>query len=286
MTTKATSLTLPAPAKLNLFLHIIGQRADGYHLLQTVFQLLDYGDSISLQLRDDGNIRLHGTMDGIAAEDNLIYRAATALQAASGSHQGADITVIKRLPFGGGLGGGSSDAATTLVGLNHLWHSGLPTTRLARLGLELGADVPVFVHGHSAWAEGVGETLTNITLPEQWYLVIDPGVAVATATVFADKYLTRNTQPITLAAFRNPGGRNDCEAVARRLFPAVDEALVWLSAFGVARLTGTGGCGFVAFTSRSDAESAGAEVPAKWRWFVARGVDQSPLYRVLHQEGK
>lgn len=283
MTLYPNQLTLPAPAKLNLFLHITGRRQDGYHLLQTVFQLLDYGDRIELRLREDGQIRLHSTVAGLAEQDNLIYRAATALQAASASPWGADIAFDKLLPFGGGLGGGSSDAATTLVGLNHLWRSGLDTGQLAQLGLGLGADVPVFVHGHSAWAEGIGESLKPVTLPEKWYLVIDPQVQVATAAVFTDKYLTRNTQPITLAAFLNLGGHNDCEAVTRRLFPAVDEALSWLESFGTARLTGTGGCVFAAFSSRFEAESASVKVPAKWRWFVACGVNDSPLYRALHQ---
>ena len=278
-----THLVLPAPAKINLFLHITGQREDGYHLLQTLFQILDYGDSIELRLRKDGQIRLHNAVSGVAEQDNLIYRAASALQAASGSQWGADIAFDKVLPFGGGLGGGSSDAATTLVGLNHLWRSGLSSGQLAQLGLELGADVPVFVAGHSAWAEGIGESLQPVTLPENWYLVIDTQVPVATAAIFTDKNLTRNTQPITLAAFLNLGGHNDCEAVTRRLFPAVDEALCWLGKFGTAQLTGTGGCVFAAFPSRSDAESAGAKVPAKWRWFVARGVNESPLYRALDQ---
>jgi 4-diphosphocytidyl-2-C-methyl-D-erythritol kinase len=278
-----TKLTLPAPAKLNLFLHITGRRQNGYHQLQTVFQLLDYGDSIELRLRKDGQIRLHNAVSGVAEQDNLIYRAAAALQAASASPWGADLAFDKQLPSGGGLGGGSSDAATTLVGLNHLWQSGLDTGQLARLGLSLGADVPVFVGGHSAWAEGIGESLKPVTLPEKWYLVIDPRVQVATAAIFADKYLTRNTQPITLAAFLKLGGHNDCEPVTRRLFPAVDEALIWLATFGTARLTGTGGCVFAAFSSRSEAESASVKVPAKWRWFVACGVNDSPLYRALHQ---
>jgi 4-diphosphocytidyl-2-C-methyl-D-erythritol kinase len=277
------SLTLAAPAKLNLFLHIVGRRPDGYHRLQTVFQLLDYADTLELVCRDDGQLNLLSPIAGVATADNLIFRAARLLQQASHTTLGADLCCTKYLPAGGGLGGGSSDAASTLLGLNQLWGCGLSTARLAALGLELGADVPVFVHGHSAWAEGVGETLTPIELPEQWFLIVDPGVHVATATVFADKYLTRNTQPITLAAFRNPGGHNDCEPVTRRLFPEVDQLLNCLAKFGDARLTGTGGCGFVAFSSRSDAESAGAEVPAKWRWFVARGVNRSPAYAALDQ---
>ncbi len=281
MTRSPARLVLPAPAKLNLFLHVVGRRADGYHRLQTLFQLLDFGDTIELQLRDDGKLLLHSDIVGVATADNLIYRAARLLQGASDSPWGADIHCEKRLPSGGGLGGGSSDAATTLVGLNQLWQCGLSKTELAQLGLTLGADVPVFVGGRSAWAEDIGETLTPVALPEQWFLVVDPGVQVTTATVFADKYLTRNTQPITLAAFRNPGGRNDCEPVTRRLFPAVNPMLDWLETFGTARMTGTGGCGFVAFPSRADALSAGEKVPAKWRWFIAQGVNESPLYKAL-----
>jgi 4-diphosphocytidyl-2-C-methyl-D-erythritol kinase len=281
MTPTPARLVLPAPAKLNLFLHVIGRRADGYHRLQTVFQLLDYGDTIELQRRDDGKLVLHSAIDGVATENNLIYRAARLLLDAGHCAWGADIHLEKRLPAGGGVGGGSSDAATTLVGLNRLWECGLSKAELARLGLELGADVPVFVEGQSAWAEDIGETLTPVVLPRQWFLVVDPGQQVPTAAVFADKYLTRNTQPITLAAFRNPGGQNDCEPVTRRLFPVVGEMLDWLERFGTARMTGTGGCGFVAFSSRAGALSAGEQVPAKWRWFVAQGVNESPLYQAL-----
>ncbi len=276
-------LVLPAPAKINLFLHVTGRRDDGYHQLQTVFQLLDYGDTVELERRDDGQLRVHSSIPGVALENNLIYRAAMLLQGATASNWGADIRWEKKLPSGGGLGGGSSDAATTLVGLNHLWQCGLGKPELAQLGLTLGADVPVFVKGHSAWAEGIGETLTPLALGEQWFLVVDPGVQVPTAAVFTDKHLTRNTQPITLAAFRNPGGRNDCEPVTRRLFAEVDAMLNWLETFGTAKMTGTGGCGFVAFSCRADALSAGREVPAKWRWFVAKGVDESPLYRAFKQ---
>ncbi len=277
----APELSLPAPAKLNLFLHITGRREDGYHLLQTVFQLLDYGDTIELRRRADGEVRLHSDMPGVSPRDNLAYRAAVDLQQASGSRQGVDIHLEKRLPSGGGLGGGSSDAATVLVGLNRLWQTGLSGDQLAALGLALGADVPVFVKGRCAWAEGIGESLQDVNLPERWYLVIDPRAHVATAAVFADKNLTRNTQPITLAAFLKQGGHNDCEPVARRLFPAVNEALNWLSGQGTARLTGTGGCVFAAFSSRADAETAAAIVPAKWLWFIARGVNESPLHRAL-----
>lgn len=278
---KLSQLSLPAPAKLNLFLHITGRRADGYHNLQTLFQLLDYSDTIDMKSRDDGKILLHSEVAGVSPKDNLVYRAALALQKASGTHLGAELAIHKRLPFGGGLGGGSSDAATTLVGLNRLWQTDLKEAALAELGLALGADVPVFVRGQSAWAEGVGESLQNVVLPQRWYLVIDPGVSVSTAAIFADKDLTRNTQPITLAAFLKQGGHNDCEPVTRRLFAPVNEALEWLSSHGQARLTGTGGCIFAAFSSRQGADSVAGKVPARWRWFVARGVEHSPLHRAL-----
>lgn len=278
-------LCLPAPAKLNLFLHVTGRRADGYHTLQTVFQLLDFGDSIEMEKRDDGQLRLECAIEGVPERENLVYRAALGLQQASDCHYGANICIEKRLPQGGGLGGGSSDAATTLVGLNQLWNTGMDRKQLATIGLALGADVPVFVQGHSAWAEGVGETLMPIEIPPAWYLVIDPGVAVSTAAIFADKDLTRNTQPITLAAFLDQGSHNDCEPVARRKFPAVDEALAWLAKRAPARLTGTGGCIFAAFSTQAEADSIAAGIPDAWRWFIARGTNGSPLYQALDQTG-
>lgn len=278
-----TALTLPAPAKLNLFLHITGRRADGYHTLQTVFQLLDYGDELSFSRRSDGDIRLLDNIEGVAPEQNLIVRAARLLQSSCDCSLGADISCHKVLPQGGGLGGGSSNAATTLAGLNRLWGTGLDTNRLAELGLQLGADVPVFVHGNSAWAEGIGEALSPVRLPASWYLVISPEVSAATAMIFADKQLTRNTQPITLSAFRELGGRNDCEPVVRRLFPAVDQAMAWLAQHGEAHLTGTGACVYSAFSSKSEAEAAAAKVPDNWNWFVAPGVNESPLHRALRQ---
>ena len=275
------TLTLPAPAKLNLFLHITGQQADGYHTLQTIFQLLDYGDSIALRARQDGAIRLQGNIEGLAPEQNLIVRAAKLLQSSTRCKLGADICCDKRLPHGGGLGGGSSNAATTLAGLNQLWGTRLSDAELASMGLQLGADVPVFIRGLSAWGEGVGESLRPVKLPHSWYLIIDPGVTVSTAHIFSDKYLTRNTQPITLAAFLKHGGHNDCEPVARRLFPLVDEAMAWLSQYTRASLTGTGGCIFAAFSAHSDAEQIASQAPARWRCIVARGVDESPLRRAL-----
>ncbi|TVP89712.1 MAG: 4-(cytidine 5'-diphospho)-2-C-methyl-D-erythritol kinase, partial [Pseudomonadaceae bacterium] len=202
-------LSLPAPAKLNLFLHITGRRTDGYHTLQTLFQFLDYGDTLHFQPRRDGQIQLHTELEGVDPADNLILRAAKLLQPHCAQHGGADIRLDKRLPMGGGLGGGSSDAATTLLGLNQLWQCGLTLDQLAELGLQLGADVPVFVRGHAAWAEGVGEQLTPVDIEEPWYLVAIPDCNVSTAEVFSDQRLTRDTPPITLAAFREHGGRND-----------------------------------------------------------------------------
>lgn len=277
-------LTLPAPAKLNLFLHIIGRRPDGYHLLQTVFQLLDYGDTLTLEHSPEPEIALGSMAGDIPLEENLIFRAARALQLATGCTQGARIQCHKRLPMGGGLGGGSSNAATALLGLNHLWNTGLNIGELARIGLSLGADVPVFVRGKSAWAEGVGECLSPIVLPQRYYLVVAPPCSVDTGRIFADEQLTRNTQPIKLAAFLEQGGRNDCEPVARRLFPAVDEAMNGLSAYGEARLTGTGGCIFLAFDSQVRAGQIAAQLPRGWQFFVARGTNRSILHRALHTD--
>jgi 4-diphosphocytidyl-2-C-methyl-D-erythritol kinase len=234
-----TSLILPAPAKLNLFLHITGRRADGYHLLQTVFQFLEQADTLHFSLRQDGHITLMPNIPGVPADSNLVVRAARLLQAHTNGRLGADITLDKRLPMGGGIGGGSSDAATTLLGLNQLWGLNLPLETLATLGLQLGADVPVFVRGHAAWAEGVGETLTPIDLPEPWYLVLTPSAHISTVDIFCDPRLTRDTPAITVAAFLGGGLaqsiRNDCENIVRQRSPEVDAALTWLAYRGVAK---------------------------------------------------
>jgi 4-diphosphocytidyl-2-C-methyl-D-erythritol kinase len=269
----------PAPAKLNLFLHVTGRRPDGYHELQTVFQLLDYGDEIFVEPRADGLVLRPEGAAGVPAESDLVVRAARRLQAAAGCRQGADIRVRKRIPLGGGLGGGSSDAATTLVALNHAWGLGWPQERLAALGLELGADVPVFVHGRTAWAEGVGEQLRPLALPPAWYLVVCPDCAVSTARVFSDPELTRDTPKTTIKGFVSAGGRNDCEPVVRRLYPEVGAALDWLAprARDGARLTGTGGCVFARFDAAAEAEAVLAAMPARWTGFVARGVGESAL---------
>lgn len=273
----------PAPAKLNLFLHIVGRRADGMHRLQTVFQFLDFGDTLHFRPCEGPRVRLLTSVAGVAEEDNLVVRAARRLQREAGDGLGAEIRIEKRLPAGGGLGGGSSDAATTLVALDHLWGLGLGTERLAEIGLELGADVPVFVRGRAAWAEGVGETLTPVDLPEPWYLVVVPPVSVSTAAVFADPELTRDCPPLTIGDFLRGDGGNVCEPVVCRHYPAVAGALARLSAYGAARMTGTGGCVFAAFERREDARAAQASLGEAWRSFVARGRNRSPLSR--HLEG-
>jgi len=267
----------PAPAKLNLFLHVCGRRADGYHELQTVFQMLDVGDTLRFDVRNDGAIRRVTEVPGVAAADDLCVKAARRLQAACGTRLGADIHLDKRLPIGGGIGGGSSNAATTLVALNELWGAGLSVDALAEFGLALGADVPVFVRGRSAWGEGVGERLVPVELPSNWYLVLFPGCAVSTAQVFSDPELTRDTPRITMAAFRAGRARNDCEPVVRRLYPEVGQALDWLGQYAPASLTGTGGCVFAAFTDEASARQVLTKVPARWQAFVARGVNESPL---------
>jgi 4-diphosphocytidyl-2-C-methyl-D-erythritol kinase len=275
----------PAPAKLNLFLHVTGRRPDGYHELQTLFQLIDLRDTVSLRVTDDGRIERPAGPAGVDPDSDLTVRAAKALQAGTGCRAGASIRIAKRIPMGGGLGGGSSDAATVLLALNHLWGCGLPVDELARLGLPLGADVPVFVRGSSAWAEGVGEQLVPVELPERWYVVIHPGVAVPTRDVFQSPELTRNTPVITIRAFFGPeggsGSRNDCEPVVRARYPEVADALSWLGNFAPARLTGTGSCIFAAFGSAMDAERVAARAPDRWRAFVARGLNVSPVHELL-----
>ncbi len=267
-----------APAKLNLMLHIVGRRADGYHELQTVFQLVDLCDRLEITPRPDGQIRRVAGPASVAESDDLTVRAARALQAATQTGMGAEISIQKRIPLGGGLGGGSSDAATTLMALNHLWKTGLTSAQIAAIGATLGADVPVFVAGRSAWAEGIGERLSPVTLqPAAWYLIVFPGVAVPTAAVFQAPELTRNSPPTTMRGFLESGGRNDCEGVVRTRFPAVAEALDWLGAHAPARLTGTGSCVFAKFSRVEDAERIAARVPDQWRAFVARGLDESPL---------
>ncbi len=271
----------PAPAKLNLFLHVTGRRRDGYHDVQTAFQLLEWGDELEITVTGDGRIeRLSGPEDIAAAED-LSVRAALALQSACRVRQGAQIRVRKRIPVGGGLGGGSSDAATVLRVLNRLWGTGLGLGELAALGLELGSDVPIFVHGSSAWAEGRGEQLTPVELPPSWYLIVWPRIAVSTAGIFQAPELTRNSPLITIRALSPALTRNDCEPLVRARYPAVAAALDWVGARVPARLSGTGSCVFASFASAAEAERIAARVPDEWTSFVARGLNQSPLVAAL-----
>lgn len=267
----------PAPAKLNLFLHVTGRRGDGYHTLQTVFQLLDFGDELSFAVRPDGRVLRPEGAAAVDPDADLAVRAARLLQHQAGVRLGVDIRVHKRLPMGAGLGGGSSDAATTLVALNLLWGVGWSRQRLAQLSLPLGADVPVFVHGHTAWAEGVGERLRPLSLPQRWYVVVTPDCTVSTGAVFADPALTRNTPPIKMEDFREVAARNDCEAVVRERYRPVAEALDWLGAWAPARLTGTGASVFATFAERSEAARVVEQVPSRWRAFLALGLNRSPL---------
>lgn len=267
----------PAPAKLNLFLHVTGRRPDGYHTLQTVFQFLDFGDDLFFKPRGDGVIRRIPGANSIAEADDLAVKAAKALQDVSGAGLGAEIQVEKRIPIGGGLGGGSSDAATTLVALNRLWNLSLTTDELASIGLRLGADVPVFVRGLSAWAEGVGERLAPVQLPEPWYLVVIPPVHVSTKDIFSAPELRRDSMPITFDGFLAGRGRNDCEPVTCARHPEVKQALDWLARFGKPRMSGTGSSVFVSFDERKQASAAARQVPQHWRSFIARGLNQSPL---------
>jgi 4-diphosphocytidyl-2-C-methyl-D-erythritol kinase len=288
----------PAPAKLNLFLHITGQRPDGFHELQTVFQFLDFGDVLRFALRDDGQLRRVTDVPGVPEADDLIIRAARLLQAETGCRQGADIHIEKNLPMGGGLGGGSSDAATTLVALNGLWQLGLDEDRLAELGLQLGADVPVFVRGRSAWAEGVGEKLQPVTLPEPWFVVLVPKVHVSTAELFSNPQLTRNAQPLKIRDYLDWVGSRGAEDVSGALFcrdgdsrvgnvfeplvrenyREIDAALTDLQQFAPARLTGTGGCVFAAFENESQAHQVAEQLEHRWQTIVAAGCNRSPLF--------
>jgi 4-diphosphocytidyl-2-C-methyl-D-erythritol kinase len=267
----------PAPAKLNLMLRVLGRRDDGYHELQTVFQFIDRQDLLDFEPRADGKIRRLSTIAGVPPEEDLVVRAARLLQRRTGCRLGVDIRLEKRLPMGGGLGGGSSDAATTLVGLNRLWATGLDDSDLVTIGLELGADVPVFVYGRAAWGEGVGERLTPVDLPRPWFLVLVPPCQVSTREVFSAADLTRNSPPITIRDFLAGDDRNDCLPAVRLLYPAVAEAIDWLASVGRPRLTGTGSCIFCAFDTREQAAAALADSPDRYNAFVARGLNRSPL---------
>ncbi|MDZ5604763.1 4-(cytidine 5'-diphospho)-2-C-methyl-D-erythritol kinase [Pseudomonas sp. RP23018S] len=274
-------LTLPAPAKLNLWLHILGRRDDGYHLLETVFQFLDHADELRFALREDGQIRLHHSLASVPHDSNLIVRAARQLQQQSGCRLGADIWLDKVLPMGGGIGGGSSDAATTLLGLDHLWQLGWSPDRLATLGLALGADVPVFVRGHAAFAQGVGEQLTPVDPVEPWYVVLVPQVSVSTAEIFSHPELTRDSLPLKMRPVPEGNSRNDCQPVVEQRYPEVRNSLISLGKYTEARLTGTGSCVFGAFPSKAEADKVLALLSETQTGFVAKGCNTSMLHRKL-----
>lgn len=269
----------PAPAKINLFLHVLSKRADGYHNLQTVFQLLDYGDELIFDVNDSGELT-RSYYHQINETQDLCLRAAKLLKQETGCKLGVEIGLEKRLPIGGGLGGGSSNAATTLIALNHLWDLQLSRKELSELGLQLGADVPVFIYGRSAWAEGVGERLSAISLPHQWYLVLVPAISVSTAKIFANKYLTLKQEMLTIRAFREGQGENQFEPLVRAEYPPVDDLLLWLSEFGEPRMTGTGASVFLPVQNREQAMQIFAERPVDINGFVARGINLHPLLDV------
>lgn len=267
----------PAPAKLNLFLHVVGRRADGYHLLQTLFRFVDHGDTLRFAPRADGSIVLATPLPGVPPESDLTVRAARLLQTETGCRDGVTITLEKRLPMGGGLGGGSSDAATVLLALNHLWALGLPRARLQALGLALGADVPIFVYGRNAFAEGVGEHFTPVDLPARWYVVLEPPVQVPTVDIFRSPALRRDTPAIAARDWHPGFGGNDLEPVAAALYPEVAECIGWLSAFGHVRMTGSGACVFAEFETRTAAEAVLAQLPGGMRGWAAPGLPEHPL---------
>ncbi|NHZ83037.1 4-(cytidine 5'-diphospho)-2-C-methyl-D-erythritol kinase [Massilia sp. CCM 8695] len=285
----------PAPAKLNLFLHVNGRRADGYHLLQTVFQMVDHGDLLHFDLRADERIVRTTDVPGVPEQGDLIVRALLLLQAACKRRHGRlppgiDVAIDKRLPMGGGLGGGSSDAATALMAANALWEAGFSREELMALALPLGADIPFFIFGQTAFAEGVGEALQPVDAPDCWYLVIEPGVAVPTAAIFCSEHLTRGTEPVRIADFSRHTmnrtdstgfGRNDLQAVAVSLFPPVAQAIDWLSAHGDARMTGSGACVFCAFSSEAEADAVLQQVPGIWEAWKAKALKHHPLNTVL-----
>lgn len=277
-------MKLPSPAKLNLFLHITGQRENGYHDLQTLFQIIDLCDQLSFTLNHENTIRIAPYMEALKLEDNLIYKAASLLLPyRQDTSLGIDIILEKQLPMGGGIGGGSSNAATTLLALNTLWDCHLSLEKLADIGLQLGADVPVFVMGHSAFAEGVGERLQSVELETPYFLLLKPNCHVSTGQIFTDKYLTRDTPPIRISHALKLSGHNDCLNVVRKHNPEVDEAYLWLKNYGDAKLTGTGACLFLAFENQQDAERVKISTPEKWQAWVCQGCNTSPTHYALNQ---
>lgn len=275
------TLTLPAPGKLNLFLHINGQREDGHHELQTIFQFIDTCDTLRITARDDSNIHVNTKIPGIADRNNLVLRAAKMIQAYDKKRRGVDINLQKKLPIGGGLGGGSSDAATTLLGLNHLWDLQLPIEQLLQMGLQLGADVPVFIFGKACWAEGIGEKLTPMNLPQSWYLVLVPPVEISTAEVFFDKNLPRDTPKCELSKHLLQTGSNDCQRVVIDKYPEVATALNWLNQFSTGQMTGTGACLFARFNNKQEAQAIMDKMPPDYKGFVTQGLNTSPLLTTL-----
>ena len=279
------SLGWPAPAKLNLFLHITGQRQDGYHLLQTVFQFIQLIDVIDFTILESGLVRRSSTSLKIDERDDLVIKAAQKIKKRSGSKLGVDISVKKNIPIGGGLGGGSSDAATTLVALNELWQTGLSIDELSEIGLSLGADIPFFINGNAAWAEGVGDKLTPINLDECFYLVIYPNCGISTKAVFEASDLTRNTPRITIRDFHDGNGKNDCESHVRNHYRDVTEALDWLGGYASSKLTGTGACLFAQFSDENEANEVKYKLPTKWQGYVVKGINKSPLLgRLIHEK--
>lgn len=284
--TAMTSITLPAPAKINLFLHITGQRNNGYHDLQTVFHFLEIHDQLHFQTREDAEIHLLSEFEGVEPEDNLIVKAARALQTHTDYKQGVDIHVEKNLPMGGGIGGGSSNAATTLIALNQLWKTHLPQQTLKDIALSLGADVPIFIHGQTAWAEGIGESLSNLNLEEKYYLLLIPNCHVSTAAIFNHPSLTRNSKALPISTFIEKADNqdlfhNDCESLVRSLYPEVNEALKILAQYGHARMTGTGACVFAVFENKAQALTILDKIPSHIKALVTKGKNRSPLLEIL-----
>ncbi|QNA87649.1 4-(cytidine 5'-diphospho)-2-C-methyl-D-erythritol kinase [Massilia sp. Dwa41.01b] len=281
----------PAPAKLNLFLHVVGRRADGYHLLQSVFQLIDRGDTLHFDLRDDGRIRRTNDVPGVPEASDLIVRALTRLADAFQQRHGRavpgiDVAIDKILPMGGGLGGGSSDAATALMAANHLWQGGFTDSELMEIGLPLGADIPFFIYGQTAFVEGVGEAMQPVEGPDCWYAVIEPGVHVPTPAIFTAPDLTRESKAVRIADFPEAQllsafGKNDLQAVASRLFPPVAQAIEWLGRYGAARMTGSGACVFCALPDEAQADEVLQAVPSRWRAWKARSLARHPLKKLL-----
>ena len=275
------TLTLPAPAKLNLFLHILGKREDGYHNIQTAFQFVDCCDELTFHLRNDSEIRFTSNLSNIPEENNLVVRAAKRFQKESNCHRGVDIDLKKIIPIAAGLGGGSSDAATTLLALNALWEVSMPLEFLLEIGATLGADVPIFIHGHAAWAEGIGNELTSMIFPEHWYVLLSPPVHVSTKALFNDPRLTRDSAALTISRYHSGEGHNDFEKLLRFEYPEIAHALDWLGQFGKACVTGSGGVVFAGFDTQEEAGTISAQAPSPLKAVVAKGFNQSPLHRAL-----